>query len=216
MYKLNELEDIQLSTISENGKRFYVGEGDIKYPSVTTVTSLLSRDSIKKWRERVGAEEANRVSNYASTRGTHFHLRVEEYLRGQDVEYRNPIEQGMLLSMKDALDRLDPVALEAPLYSSTLKMAGRVDCVAYVGDKLYIVDFKSSGKTKRKEYAKNWFIQMTSYAIMVEELTGIPVDGIMALVAVEDGSFQCFMETPENYIEQLVELRQQYEKEYGV
>jgi CRISPR/Cas system-associated exonuclease Cas4 (RecB family) len=216
MYKLNELEDIKLETVQENGKRFYVGVDDVKYPSVTTVTSLLSRDSIMKWRKRVGEEEANRVSTYASNRGTHFHLRVEEYLRGEDINYRNPIEQGMLMCMKDALDRLTPVALEAPLYSHTLRMAGRVDCVAYVGDKLYIVDFKSSGKHKKKEWAKSWFIQMTSYAIMVEELTGHPVDGIMALVAVEDGTFQCFMENPENYVDDLFALRERYKEENGI
>ena len=77
---LHELETIQLNTISENGKRFYTDDaGEIKYPSVTTVTGLLNREHIKLWRERVGAEEANKITKKATTRGTKFHQHVEDY-----------------------------------------------------------------------------------------------------------------------------------------
>ena len=76
---LHELESIQLNTISENGKRLYTDDaGEIKYPSVTTVTGLLNREHIKLWRERVGAEEANKITKKATTRGTKFHQHVED------------------------------------------------------------------------------------------------------------------------------------------
>lgn len=60
---ITDLENIKLNTIQEDGKRFYVDDNGERYPSVTTVTSLLTRDHIKLWRERVGEEEANKVSS---------------------------------------------------------------------------------------------------------------------------------------------------------
>ena len=76
-YKLSELESVKLQTVEENGRRFYLSpDGKIKYPSVTTVTSLLSRDHIKLWRKRVGEETANKISSQAAKRGTSFHQNI--------------------------------------------------------------------------------------------------------------------------------------------
>ena len=52
----------------------------VKYPSITTVLSILSQAGIQAWRKRVGEEEANRISHRASTRGTAVHAIVEDYL----------------------------------------------------------------------------------------------------------------------------------------
>ena len=46
---------------------------------------------------------------------------------------------------------------------------------------LSIIDFKTSEKYKKEEYAKPWFVQMTAYAIMVEELTNHPIEQCMAI-----------------------------------
>ena len=84
--ELHELEDLDLHTTTVDGKRFYVDTSGEMYPSVTTVTSLLSADQIKLWRKRVGEETANRISNAAARRGTAFHYKVEDYLR-REKEY---------------------------------------------------------------------------------------------------------------------------------
>ncbi|SVB33486.1 uncharacterized protein METZ01_LOCUS186340, partial [marine metagenome] len=82
LLELHELEDIQLDTISEDGKRYYTDSTKtIKYPSVTTVTGLHSRKHIKLWRERVGEDEANKITSQATKRGTLFHQHIEDYLR---------------------------------------------------------------------------------------------------------------------------------------
>ena len=44
-----------------------------------------------------------------------------------------------------------PIALEAPLFSRELKMAGRVDCVGIFENRLSIIDFKTSSKFKTEE-----------------------------------------------------------------
>ena len=86
LYELGDLESIQLETISENGQRFYVGENDAKYPSVTTVVGLRAKEQIKLWRQRVGEETANKITKQATNRGTKFHQHIEDYLR-QEKEY---------------------------------------------------------------------------------------------------------------------------------
>ena len=47
LLELHELEHIHLDTVQEDNKRYYVDKKGKRYPSVTTVTSLLTRDQIK-------------------------------------------------------------------------------------------------------------------------------------------------------------------------
>ena len=44
---ITDLESLDLKTVSENGQRFYVDDKGDKYPSVTTVVGLESREQIK-------------------------------------------------------------------------------------------------------------------------------------------------------------------------
>ena len=215
---LTELENIELNTVQEDGKRFYVDLNGARYPSVTTVVGLSTRDGIKLWRDRVGEEEANRVSQAAAKKGTRFHELVETYMRKEEpyVEFDNLIQEGQFKSLRPILDDIIPFSLEAPLYSDRLKMAGRVDCVGMMDGAICIIDFKTSAKPKIEEYAKPWYLQMTAYAIMVEELTGHAIEECVALVALEDANFQLFITEPEQHVDELFELRQRYRNLYGV
>tara|TARA_Y100000004_G_scaffold195801_1_gene263910 strand:- start:683 stop:1372 length:690 start_codon:yes stop_codon:yes gene_type:complete len=220
--ELHELEHIDLKTITVDGKRYYTAEGqedEFRYPSVTTVTGLLNREHIKLWRERVGEEKANKITKQATTRGTKFHQYIEDYLRKEKeyIEFDNVLQEGMFKAVQPVLDEIIPIALEAPLYSNQLQMAGRVDCVGIFAGALSIIDFKSSSKPKEEYMAKQWFIQMTAYAIMVEELTGKPVEEITAIVGIEGlNTFQLFTSTPDEHVEELVQLRKQYRNLYNI
>jgi genome maintenance exonuclease 1 len=220
--ELHELEHIDLKTITVDGKRYYTAEGqedEFRYPSVTTVTGLLNREHIKLWRKRVGEEKANKITKQATKRGTTFHQYIEDYLRKEKeyIEFDNVLQEGMFKAVQPVLDEIIPIALEAPLYSNQLQMAGRVDCVGIFAGALSIIDFKSSSKPKEEYMAKQWFIQMTAYAIMVEELTGKPVEEITAIVGIEGlNTFQLFTSTPDEHVEDLVQLRKQYRNLYNI
>ena len=220
LLELHELEDIELDTISEDAKGYYTDSTKtIKYPSVTTLTGLHSRKHIKLWRERVGEEEANKITSQATKRGTIFHQNIEDYLRKEKdfIEFQNVIQEGMFKAVKPVLDEIIPISLEAPLFSNHLRMAGRVDCVGLFDNRLSIIDFKSSAKLKEDYMAKQWYIQMTAYAIMVEELTGKPIEDIIAIVGVEGmNTFQIFMSNPNDHVDDLMQLREQYKNLYGI
>ena len=216
---LSDLETLQetMSRVQEDGKRYYQTPEGQKYPSVTTVTGLLSRDHIKLWRKRVGEETANKITKQATTRGTKMHNIFEQYLRAEEpIFFDNIMESSMFEAVQPVLDEIIPIALEAGMYSDSLQMAGQVDCVGVWGDELAIIDFKTSSKPKEEYMADGWFHQMTAYAIMVEELTGEVIDRIVAVVDVDGGYCQVFEADPREYVDKLYGLRNQYRTLYGV
>ena len=216
---LSDLEKLQetMSRVQEDGKRYYQTPEGQKYPSVTTVTGLLSKDHIKLWRKRVGEETANKITKQETTRGTKMHNIFEQYLRAEEpVFFDNIMESSMFEAVQPVLDEIIPIALEAGMWSDSLQMAGQVDCVGVWGDELAIIDFKTSSKPKEEYMADGWFHQMTAYAIMVEELTGEVIDRIVAVVGVDGGYCQVFEADPREYVDKLYGLRNQYRTLYGV
>ena len=92
---------------------------------------------------------------------------------------------------------------ELALYSDHLKLAGRVDCVGVFDGKISIIDYKTSKKTKKFEWVKNYFIQETFYAIAWEERTGIPIKQLVTIIAVDDAEPQVFIEDRDNWDKEL-------------
>lgn len=216
---LGDLELLQesMTRVQEDGRRFYETPEGQRYPSVTTVTGLLTRDHIKLWRERVGAEEANKISSVAARRGTKMHSLFEQYLRQEEtLVFENILDESMFNAVQPVLDEITPIALEAGMWSDSLQMAGQVDCVGIWDNELCIIDFKTSAKYKEEYMADPWFHQMTAYAIMVEELTGEVVDDIVAIVAVDGGGVQIFDADPLDYVDKLYDLRNRYRNLHGV
>ena len=161
-------EDLVAETSSSGRK--YAAPNGVRYPSVTTVLSILNEEFIQRWRARVGEEEANKVSHRASTRGTAVHDCIEKYLDNNEdyaKEYLPNIIDNFN-AIKPVLDeRIGTIYLqEAALYSEHLGLAGRVDCVGEFDGVLSIIDFKTSKKIKKKEWITNYFIQEAAYAIM--------------------------------------------------
>jgi len=169
--------------------RTYVTPEGRKYPSITTVLSILNEDFIREWRHSVGEKEANRVSRVASKRGDRAHAIVEKYLSNENPKATDymPNAWSSFLSVKKVLDkRLGAIYLqERPLYSDHLQVAGRVDLVAQFDGKRSIVDIKTSSRMKTEEDVHNYFMQESAYAIMFEERTGLPITQLVTLMAVD-------------------------------
>ena len=105
---------------------------------------------------RVGAEEANRVSKRASTRGNKTHKLAEEYLSNLPIsQYKDDVlSMGMFCQIRPYLDKINNIhALEAPLYSKTLKLAGRVDCIGEYEESLLSL----TSRPPRRQNVKSGF-----------------------------------------------------------
>ena len=191
-----------------DGLRLYeVGDGKW-YPSVTTVTSHRKKDSIIKWRKRVGEAEANKISGRASARGNKFHSMVESYLKNETVSFddKSPLASFLFKTAKETLHRINNIhLLESPLYSDSLRIAGRVDCIAEYDGELAVIDFKTSTKEKKESWIENYFVQETAYAAMYYERSGVKVDKIVTLIATEEGGMQIFEKYDLDYYYVLLE-----------
>jgi len=62
----------ELNTKSSDTGRFYETPEGQSYPSVTTITGLLSKASILAWRQRVGDSKADAITKAATTREIKF------------------------------------------------------------------------------------------------------------------------------------------------
>jgi len=213
-----QLESLSRETIE--GKRYYVTPDGKKYPSVTTVASFSTAKQIKQWRERVGQEKATRISTQASVRGTAVHKLCEDYINNVEdyTKGHMPANIESFNTLKPVLnEKIDNVVMqEAPLYSHYLKVGGQVDCIAEWDGKLSIIDFKTSRKIKKKEWIGNYFMQCSAYAVMYEELTKVPIQQIVIVIAVDNESPQIFIEKRDDHIWKFVDIRKEYERVYGV
>jgi len=200
----------KLKRIDTPDGRLYETPSGESYPSVTTVTGLHSKQSIMEWRKKVGEEEANRISSRASSRGTRIHTLCENWLLGKPQE-PDMFDKDIFTSLIPHLDKIDNIhALESPLYSHHLKVAGTVDCIAEYKGKLRIIDFKTSSKLKNRDWIHGYFMQTAAYAVMFEELTGIPVGRMLILVGVDNEDPQIFTERRDDWIGEFKVLRNNY------
>lgn len=193
--------------------RTYIDPDGNRYPSITTVLSLLSEEAIAKWRARVGDEEANRVGGRASARGTLVHSIVEKYLLNEDTSDFLPHIQQSLRNLQPILDTSigKIFGLETPLYSRHLGVAGRCDCVAEFDGVPSIVDFKTSKRVKTHSQISNYFAQMAGYAVMWEERTGMPITNTVIIMDVDDNEPLVFKEHRDNHIQLLIDTKKQYD-----
>ena len=164
------------------------------------------------WRKAVGEEEANRISSRASRRGTDVHSLCEDYLLNKEVN-PSPFDLEVFNSIKPHLNRINNIhCLETPLYSNHLQVAGTVDCIAEFDGRLSIIDFKTSKRIKSRDEIHSYFMQTSAYAVMFEERTGIPVDRLVIIMSIDDSDPLIFIEKRDTWIQEFVNLRQDYSK----
>jgi ATP-dependent exoDNAse (exonuclease V) beta subunit len=209
------LPEIKLQSVTNesSGKRTYATPEGQTYPSVTTVLSEHGREAIAAWRNRIGAAEANRISNSAARRGTRVHKLAERYIKNEEIVLDNPLHQDLFDRIRPHLDEIDNIrASEYNLYSDYLRLAGTVDCIADYKGKPHIIDFKTSSKPKQRDWIHSYFMQASAYAIMAEERYGLTIPRLAIIIAVEDSDPQVFVEHRDDWAELLIEYRDLYEK----
>lgn len=190
-----------------DGKRHYLTPEGNKYPSITTVLSKMSADSIAQWRANVGEEKANQISSAAARRGTKVHELAEAYVLGKSVENPMPLHVEMFKPIQKFLDeKVGTIyGCEIGLYSDRLKVAGRCDLVCSIGGVPTIVDFKTASKPKKESYITNYFYQATAYGMMVKERHKLPVESICILISVQGEGMQVFHKPMIDYKLPLIE-----------
>jgi hypothetical protein len=202
-----------------NGKRHYHTPEGKFYPSVTTVLSAMTdKSAIVKWKKRVGVEEANRIKNRSAARGTKLHTLVEKMLLNETIDF-----SGVMPTSRMLFEQLRPIlterigtiyGIELPVYSDRLKTAGRVDLIADFDGIPSLIDIKSSIRSKKREWAKSYFLQETVYSCCLLERFDFKCKRIVTLVAVEEDFSQVFVEKTADYIAEVLAMFREYHSQF--
>ena len=194
---------------SIEGLRHYNVDGSTeRLPSVTTVLGETQeqskRDSLQRWRQRVGVEEAKKITHDAATRGTSMHMYLEKYCLGEgylDLTDTGNVAKHMAECIVDrGIDnRLTEIyGNEATLYYPGL-YAGSVDLVGQHDGDIAIIDFKQTNKPKQREWIGDYFLQMAAYGMAHDAVYGTTIEKGVILMCSKDLYYQEFTIEGEEY-----------------
>ena len=175
--------------------------GDEKLPSVTTILAATQsdekRESLQKWKDKVGSVEANNIKNLAANRGTAMHSYLEAHLNGQGLLDLSDLGQaagGMARTIieKGFGDLSEIWGSEVVLHYPGL-WAGQTDLVGVYQGRDSIVDFKQANKPKRDEWITDYYLQGAAYASSHDCIYGTNIEQIVILICTPDLFFQRFI-----------------------
>ena len=224
MFNHVDLSITPLERETIDGVRYYDVpdvEGFTKLVSITSVTSWINREIFRAWRAKVGNEEADKITKAATSRGTDMHTLAENYLLNKDLPSVQPLSDFLFKQAKPKLNLIDNIhAIEQPLYSLKLGVAGTVDCIADYEDELAVIDFKTSKKPKPRKWIDHYFVQCAAYACMLYEMKEISVKKFVIIMSCEDGEVVVYEEYDKaKYIKLLSEYIREFVnfklQEYG-
>lgn len=204
-----KIDEVKLVSVEADGKgRYYKSPTNGKwYPSVTTVVNHEDAAKWKKWRED---PENAKKSQMAIDRGNRLHSVVETYLTDKTVPTAID-ERWHFDPLLPLLHNIGEIyAIETPLWSDKLMLAGRTDCIGEYCGEPAIIDFKTASKEKRREWIGNYFRQAAAYSFMWEERTGQRIKRLVILITNDEGTAQEFVEDRDDHAEALADVIRSY------
>ena len=193
----NKYDYKQYTRQEEHGSRTY-NVGEKKIPSVTTILSATQSEekkaSLDRWRERVGYQEAQRITTQAATRGTEMHYVLENYIDGRG--YLNLSPEGaqarlMAHEIVQNLEKLKVVWGNEVSLAYDDRWAGATDVVGLYDYQPTIIDFKQSNKPKREEYVEDYYYQIAAYSLAHKKQYGPITQGLIC-ICTKDKLYQEF------------------------
>jgi genome maintenance exonuclease 1 len=210
MFEHNLLTFPKLTRVDGPNGRFYrTPDGD--FSSVTSILGeRLDHPAIDAWKQRVGPEEANRVSQQASRRGTAIHNLAEQYLLNNKDYAKGamPINVQTFNSIRSILDtNIGTIyGIEALLYSRLLQAAGTADLLAQYNGINSIIDFKTSKRIKTEDQIESYFIQTAAYSLMAAEHSNYNFPQIVILMMVDNEDPLIFIKRARDYFPRVKEV----------
>ena len=205
-----------------NDERHY-DIGKEKLPSVTTILSAPKSDeakeSIARWKAKVGENEATRVRDTAASRGSNMHLHLERYILGtghKDLTDEGQVAGNMaqVIIDKGLCDVSEIWGSEVTLYYPGL-YAGATDLVGIYDYEDSIIDFKQSNRPKRKEWIDDYFMQLGAYAMAHNYVYGSEITQGVILMCTPDNYFQRFQIKGKEFIKYQHRFLEKVDKFYN-
>ena len=179
--------------------------GDGKLPSVTSILSRTKDQAfLDKWKARVGEQEAERIKNVSSKRGTSMHKFLENYISNigyDDLSSVGNEARPMAQKIIDLglINITEYYGSEVSLYYPDL-YAGATDVVGIYNGRESIIDFKQTNKPKRREWIDDYFIQLGAYAMAHNYVYQTKIQSGIILMCSKDKLFQKFEVTDKEFV----------------
>jgi hypothetical protein len=184
---------------TNNGRVYNTPSGSL--PSVTTILSKTkskeSTESLNRWKQRVGNEEASRITKEASNVGSLIHNIMENLILGKDYDPGNNLIHQQAKNMVSIInsniknDVSEIWGSEVTLYYPDL-YAGTTDLVGLWKNEPTIMDFKQSNKIKKKEWISDYFLQLAAYSVAHDHLYDTKIKQGCIFMCTRNGDFQLF------------------------
>ena len=197
MKKSNKYSYLQSTRIEDHGTRLYDVNGT-RLPSVTTILARTKDQKfLKDWKAKVGEQEAERIKNLSSRRGTSMHKFIECYV--EDVGYDDLTglgQEAKAMAEKVIEIGLAPVeeyyGSEVTLYYPGL-YAGSTDLVCLHNGMETVVDFKQANRPKKKEWIEDYYLQIAAYAMAHDYVHDSRIQQGVIMVCTPDLYYQEFV-----------------------
>lgn len=226
---------LNITRIDTDQGRFYETPGG-KFPSVNTILDVTmspeDKARLSKWRKKNKDLPKQEGEISAAERGTMMHEAIAEFLANRSLvnselhptvePFWKSIKPWLLTIGKSATvsfpgSSAPAIAIELPVYHSQLKYAGTLDWVGYwEEDILSLVDFKSSGRLKKKSWMGRARLQCAAYKLAFESLFDLRIENIIIPVALPNQIAQVFefttqeiQEDTEDWLERLNQFQAQ-------
>ena len=196
MKKNDKYNYVRVSRSTDQGSRTYDVAGT-KLPSVTTILARTKDQTyLDRWKAKVGHEEAERIKNLSSKRGTSMHKFIEKHITGAGYDDLTEIGQQAKPMAQKIIDvGLTPVSeyygSEVSLYYPGL-YAGSTDLVCMHNGKETIADFKQANRAKREDWIQDYFLQIGAYAMAHDYIHGSNIEQGIIMVCTPDLYYQEF------------------------
>ena len=184
-----------------NGNRIY-DVNNQKLPSVTTILSVTQpaekRESLQRWRDRVGAAAAEKITREATNRGSAMHDFLEKFCLGKlnlNLLGNNSLERQMAdqIIENGLRNKVSEIyGVEATLFYPN-KYAGAADLICNYEGKNSIIDFKNSSQLRKDEWNTDYYLQLSAYQMAHNKVYGTDIDQGVILVCTKDLMFQRFV-----------------------
>ena len=204
-----------------NGLRHYVFEKE-KLPSVTTILDQTQpaekRESLQRWRERVGELEATRIVDESQTRGTAMHNILEMYILDKGyLDETNVGKQAHNMAIQVIQNGLINVTeyygTECTLFYPGL-FAGQTDLVGVHKGQDAIIDFKQTNKPKKEEWIGDYKLQLAAYAMAHNILFKTSICKGVVMMCSADNFYQEFVVEGEQFQKYMFEFLRRVDEYY--
>ena len=175
--------------------------GNEKLPSVTTILAATAsdekRESLAKWKLKVGDSKADEIKNQAAKRGTAMHTYLEHHINGGGLldlssEGREAESMAKTIIDKGLPDLHEIWGSEVVLHYPGL-YAGATDLCGIYQGRDSIVDFKQSNKPKKDEWIEDYKLQLAAYATAHDYVHRTNIEQGVILMVTPDNFFQRFI-----------------------